>query len=275
MSKLYFRYGAMNCGKTSALLQVAHNYEERGMRVLLMKPSTDTKGSNKVTSRIGLEREVDILLAPNDNIKGKITLSGIDAIIVDEAQFLTPKQVDELYAITKEYNIPILCYGLRADFKMIGFPGSTRLLEIADDIEELKTVCRCGAKATQNLRRVKGEPVFDGDQVVIDGSDNVTYESVCGKCYLRMREAVTSEHSLMGVSKQYMVMMQDEWNNLYYLGLYKELQDALPDVNEFLEVYDVSLEELSEYPSTLGTCFDTEVEIDGGVIMVRGFVMYV
>lgn len=275
MSKLYFRYGAMNCGKTSALLQVAHNYEERGMRVLLMKPSTDTKGSNKVTSRIGLEREVDILLAPNNNIKGKITLSGIDAIIVDEAQFLTPKQVDELYAITKEYNIPILCYGLRADFKMIGFPGSTRLLEIADDIEELKTVCRCGAKATQNLRRVKGEPVFDGDQVVIDGSDNVTYESVCGKCYLRMREAATSKHSLMGVSKQYMVMMQDEWNNLYYLGLYKELQDALPDVNEFLEVYNVSLEELSEYPSTLGACFDTEVEIDGGVIMVRGFVMYV
>lgn len=268
MSKLYFRYGAMNCGKTSALLQVAHNYEERGMRVLLIKPSTDTKGDSKVTSRIGLEREVDILLAPNDNIKGKITLSGVDAIIVDEAQFLTPKQVDELYAITKEYNIPILCYGLRADFKMIGFPGSTRLLEIADDIEELKTVCKCGAKATQNLRRVKGEPVFDGDQVVIDGSDNVIYESVCGKCYLKMRELKNT------ISRKYMVMIQDEWNNLYYLGEFKELKDALPDINDFLEVYNVSLEILEEYPSTLGYCFDTEVEVDGGVVMIRGFVLY-
>ena len=110
------------------------------------------------------------------------------AIIIDEAQFLTPAQVDELYFIAKIFNIPVLCYGLRCDFQMKGFPGSTRLLEIADDLEELKTICSCGKKATQNLRLVNDKPVFTGDQVSIDNQDNVKYIAVCGDCYLRLLE---------------------------------------------------------------------------------------
>ncbi len=187
MSKLYFRYGAMNCGKTTALLQVAHNYEERGMKVILIKPLIDTKGENKVVSRLGVDRKVDILLSPEDNIMKYLKCLDVNAIIVDEAQFLTQKQVDELYLITKEYDIPVLCYGLRCDFQMKGFKGSTRLLEIADDIEELKTICKCGKKATQNLRLVNGVPVFEGNQVEIDNQDEIKYISVCGKCYIKYK----------------------------------------------------------------------------------------
>ena len=109
------------------------------------------------------------------------------AIIVDEAQFLMPLQVDELYEITKIYDIPVLCYGLRCDFQMRGFPGATRLLEISDDIEELKTICKCGKKATQNIRLINGNPVFDGKQIEIDNQDNIQYESVCGGCYLKLK----------------------------------------------------------------------------------------
>ena len=187
MSKLYFRYGAMNCGKTSALLQVAHNYEEKEMNVVLVKPKLDTKAEDKVSSRIGLERKVDILLDSTDVLMDKISIEKPHAIIVDEAQFLTEKQIDELYYITKVYDIPVLCYGLRADFKMQGFEGSTRLLQIADDIEEMKTICQCGSKATQNIRKINGQVVFNGEQVVIDNSDKVEYESVCGKCYLKLK----------------------------------------------------------------------------------------
>lgn len=186
MAKLYFRYGAMNCGKTTSLLQVAHNYEERGMNILLVKPEVDNKGNNEVVSRLGVSRKVDILLKSNDNIVSCIKKIP-NAIIVDEAQFLTATQVDELYNITKIYNIPVLCYGLRTDFQMKGFSGSTRLLEIADDIEELKTICRCGKKATQNLRIINGVPTFSGNQIEIDNQANVKYESVCGECYLKYK----------------------------------------------------------------------------------------
>ena len=187
MSKLYFRYGAMSSGKTAALLQVAHNYERQGMTIVLVKPSIDTKAEEKVSSRLGIERPVDVLLAPTDRLIDKMEPIKPHAIIVDEAQFLTPEQVDELYVITKAYDIPVLCYGLRCDFQMNGFPGSTRLLLIADDVEELKTICKCGSKATQNLRLVNGEPVFEGEQVVIDDHTQVEYEGVCGKCYLKLR----------------------------------------------------------------------------------------
>ena len=189
MSKLYFRYGAMNCGKTTALLQVAHNYEEQGMTVLLIKPSIDTKGDDTVVSRLGISRKVDVLLQPNDIIIPHLPDRDIqvNAIIVDEAQFLTPAQVDELYFISKTLNIPVLTYGLRCDFQMKGFPGSIRLLEIADDLEELKTICSCGKKATQNLRLVNGRPVFTGEQVSIDNQDDVKYCSVCGDCYLKLK----------------------------------------------------------------------------------------
>ena len=187
MSKLYYRYGAMSSGKTAALLQVAYNYEQQGMIVVLVKPSVDTKGKTKVTSRLGIEREVDIVLAPNESLIEKMKPIKPHAIIVDEAQFLTEGQVDELYIITKKYDIPVLCYGLRCDFQMRGFEGSTRLLLLADDIEELKTICQCGSKATQNLRLINNQPVFEGEQIVIDDHTKVEYTGVCGKCYLKLR----------------------------------------------------------------------------------------
>lgn len=194
MSKLYFRYGAMNSGKTTILLQTAHNYEERGMKVIIIKPSVDTKGDSKIVSRLGIDREVDIQLAPTETILDRLDhkidwlIYQPNVIIVDEAQFLTPSQVDELYVITKECDIPVLCYGLRCDFQMKGFPGATRLLEVADEITELKTICRCGKKATQNVRIINSIPTFIGDQVAIDGEQDVQYESTCGKCYLELRK---------------------------------------------------------------------------------------
>lgn len=187
MSKLYFRYGAMNSGKTAALLQVAHNYEEKGMKVVVIKPSIDTKGDDKITSRIGIERQVDVILDPKDIVIRYVVEETPDAIIVDEAQFLTVDQVNELYAITKILEVPVLAYGLRCDFQMNGFEGATRLLEIADDIEELKTICKCGNKATQNIRLVNGTPTFEGEQVAIDGTEDIAYDSVCGECYLRLK----------------------------------------------------------------------------------------
>ena len=195
MAKLYFRYGAMNSGKTTMLLQTAHNYEERGMKIIIIKPMIDTKGEDKIISRLGIERAVDIRLTEQDSImdcirkKYKNNAFKTNAIIVDEAQFLQPFQVDELFDITKTFDIPVLAYGLRCDFRMSGFPGATRLLEIADDITELKTICECGKKATQNLRFINGEPTFNGDTISIDGASNeIEYKSVCGKCYLKIRK---------------------------------------------------------------------------------------
>ena len=190
MSKTYFRYGAMSSGKTAALLQVAHNYEQKGLSVVLIKPAIDTKAQDKVSSRLGIERPVDILLAPGEHIMDKMKPEKPAAIIVDEAQFLQTEQVDELYLITKAFDVPVLCYGLRCDFRMEGFEGSTRLLQVADDIEELKTICQCGAKATQNLRLINGEPIFEGEQVEIDNHTKVEYEGVCGKCYLKFRRRI-------------------------------------------------------------------------------------
>ncbi len=187
MAKLYFRYGAMNCGKTTAIIQVAHNYEEKGKQVLLMKPSIDTKGGSKIINRTNLSREVDILLNKDDKVSNYIK-SDIAAILIDEAHFLEPAQVDELYEIAKLKNIPVLCYGLRCNFKMIAWPGSARLLQIADDIEEIKTICECGKKATISIRRINNIPVFEGPDNLIDGTQKeVTYESVCGECYIKLR----------------------------------------------------------------------------------------
>lgn len=187
MSKLYFRYGVMSSGKSAALLQVAHNYEKKGMYIRLIKPAIDTKAKDKVSSRIGIERTVDILLTPTDKVLNRMKSHKPAAIIIDEAQFLTIEQVDELYLITKLYDIPVLCYGLRCDFKMQPFEGSARLLQIADDIEELKTICPCGSKATQNIRLINGEPVFEGEQIEIDDHTKVEYDGVCGLCYLKLK----------------------------------------------------------------------------------------
>ena len=185
MAKLYFRYGAMNSGKTALLLQAAHNYEERGMEVLIVKPTIDSKGDDHLVSRIGLTRKVDKLLAPKDDIYKyvKKLKRKIKCILVDEAQFLEKEQVDELMHIVVKLNIPVICYGLWSDFKTNGFPGSTRLLELAHTIEEMKTICSCGRKAMFNARKVNEKYVFDGEQVAIDGEDKVTYESLCPNCY--------------------------------------------------------------------------------------------
>ncbi len=190
MSKLYFRYGAMNSGKSTHLMQVAHNYEERGMRVILIKPSTDKKGGDKLVSRLGVERKVDILCEKKMDIYEEIkkwqeVKFKIDCILVDEVQFMTKEQVDQLFKIAVVLDIPVICYGLRTDFMMEGFEGSTRLLLLAHSIEEMKTICKCGRKAILNGRKINDEFVFEGEQVAIDNIDNVQYESLCGHCYFR------------------------------------------------------------------------------------------
>ena len=189
MAKLIFKYGAMNSGKSTILLQTAHNYEERGMKVLVVKPAIESKAEDKVSSRLNVERKVDYLIYSDtsllDLIKNHLDVT---CILVDEAQFLEPNQVDELLRITTDYNITVVCYGLRTDFKTNGFPGSIRLLEVAHNFEEMETVCRCGKKAKFNARFIDDKIVTEGDQVLIDGTSTITYESVCPKCYFELKE---------------------------------------------------------------------------------------
>ncbi|MDU4144842.1 MULTISPECIES: thymidine kinase [Clostridium] len=192
MSKLYFRYGAMNSGKSTHLMQVAYNYKERGMRVLLIKPSTDKKGGDRLVSRLGVEVKVDMIVDKDTSIlsevKENIELSGkLDCILVDEVQFMKKYQIDQLFEIAVTLEIPVICYGLRTDFKMEGFEGSERLLLIAHSIEEMKTICKCGNKALLNGRKINGKFVFSGDQIAIDTVDNVEYESLCGQCYYKYK----------------------------------------------------------------------------------------
>jgi thymidine kinase len=198
MAKLYFRHGAMNSGKSTALLQVAHNYEERGQAVILAKPNTDSKGEDAIVSRLGVERSVDLLVAPTENLRVEFTLlanehrarsnSPIACLLIDEAQFLTREQVNQALEIAVLDGVPVLAYGIRTDFQTKGFPGSLRLLEIAHTLEELKTICRCGKKAMFNARKLGGDFIFTGNQVAIDG-DVVTYESLCASCYFNECEA--------------------------------------------------------------------------------------
>ena len=190
MAKLYFKYGAMNSGKSTILLQSAHNYEERGMRTVLLKPMIDTKGADSVVSRLGVSRKVHHLVSATDSIRdiinNDIRQNGkLHCIFVDESQFLAIPQVDQLFWIAVEMDIPVICYGLRTDFLTNGFPASSRLLELAHSIEELKTICRCGKKAMFNARKINGKFVFEGEQVAIDNENNVEYESLCPVCYLR------------------------------------------------------------------------------------------
>lgn len=192
MSKLYFRYGAMNCGKSTNLLQVAYNYEEKGMKVVIIKPKTDTKGGDKIVSRLGLSRKVDVLVDKDDDIRYSIKKwnknnESIDCILADEVQFFKKKHIDELFKIAVLDNIPVICYGIRTDFQMKGFEGSERLLLLAHSIEELKTICKCGKKAIFNGRKINGKFVFQGKQVIIDKENNVEYEPLCGKCYFKYK----------------------------------------------------------------------------------------
>jgi len=191
MAKLYFRYGAMNCGKSTAIMQVSYNYFERGMKALIVKPSVDIKGDDKVVSRLGIDRKVDYLIKPDEDIfkviKDHLTKEKIHCLLVDEVQFLKAKQIDELLSVAVTLGVPVICYGLRTDFLMNGFEGSARLLLIAHSIEELKTICTCGRKATLNGRMIDGKYVFEGDQVAIDGENQVAYQSLCAACYLKYR----------------------------------------------------------------------------------------
>ncbi len=190
MSKLYFRYGAMNSGKSTALMQVAHNYEERNMKVLVIKPKIDTKGDNLLISRLNLKRSVDVLVKENDNLL-ELNLENIKCILVDEAQFLSKEHIDQLFEIAVLKKIPVICYGIRCDFLMDGFEGSTRLLQIAHSLEEVKTICRCGKKAMVNARKINGNFVFEGERIAIDGSGNIEYESLCPECYLNFKNQIT------------------------------------------------------------------------------------
>ncbi|NFI04751.1 thymidine kinase [Clostridium botulinum] len=193
MSKLYFRYGAMNSGKSTHLMQVAYNYEERGMNVVIIKPSVDNKGGDKIVSRLGVEKKVDIMISEKDNIFDLVSeyinqKSKIDCLLVDEVQFMKSNQIDQLFKIAVTLDIPIICYGLRTDFKMNGFEGSIRLLLLAHSIEEMKTICACGKKAILNGRKINGRFVFEGQQVAIDQENDVYYESLCGECYYKYKK---------------------------------------------------------------------------------------
>ena len=186
MAKLYFKYGAMGSSKTAQALITKYNYEENGLRVWLIKPSADTRdGVCLLRSRIGLEAQVEVI-SPDADIRLLFDArqkGACDVIIVDECQFMTPLQIDQLRSIVDEYNIPVMCFGLRTDFQTKLFPGSLRLMEVADTIQEIKTICDCGAKATVNARISDGYIVTEGAQVVLGGNDS--YIAMCHRCYIR------------------------------------------------------------------------------------------
>ena len=186
MAKLYFKYGAMGSSKTAQALITKYNYEENDMKVWLLKPSADTRdGVSVLRSRIGLEAEVEIA-TPDVNIYDQFVAAHAgkcDAVIVDECQFLSSNQIDQLRQIVDDFNVPVMCFGLRTDFQTHLFPGSHRLMELADAIEEIKTMCDCGAKATVNARINDGYIVTEGAQVVLGGND--CYIAMCHRCYVR------------------------------------------------------------------------------------------
>ncbi|MBM6829168.1 thymidine kinase [Anaerotignum lactatifermentans] len=195
MAKLYFRYGAMGSSKSAQALITKFNYEEKGMRVWLLKPSVDTRnGADIVKSRIGLEQKADVVTPEMDlfEIFRQREREFYDVIIADEAQFFLPVQIEQLRDIVDAYNVPVLCFGLRTDFRTKMFPGSKRLLELADSITELKTVCACGSKAIVNARLdQEGNVVTDGEQVFLGG--NESYRAMCYKCWKKAQERKKEE----------------------------------------------------------------------------------
>ena len=193
MAKLYFRYGAMGCGKTMQLLQVAFNYEERGHKVCVIKPKMDTKNGTKLLTRIGPERETDFCFDKNEDLFSKIDKDyrSVHCVLVDEAQFMTKEQVDQLMMVVVKLDIPVIAYGLRLNFKREdgGFDGATRLLQQAHEIDEIKTICDCGRKAVYNARFVNGKMVADGPDILIDVPENqVDYRALCANCYQKNLE---------------------------------------------------------------------------------------
>ena len=187
MAKLYFKYGAMGSSKTAQALITKYNYEENDMNVWLIKPSADTRdGAQILRSRIGLQAEVEVMV-PGQNIYDAYAAKyngNCHAVIVDECQFMTEEQIDQLRAIVDEFNVPVMCFGLRTDFQTKLFPGSRRLMEVADTIQEIKTICDCSAKATVNARiDAEGYIVTEGAQVVLGGNDS--YIAMCHRCWIR------------------------------------------------------------------------------------------
>ncbi|MDN5687976.1 MAG: thymidine kinase [Brachybacterium sp.] len=194
MAKLHFKYGAMNSGKSDTLIKTAYNYDERGLATLTVKPALDTKGEEWVVARGGARRRVDVLARPGEALREHVHavadergLRPLHAVLVDEAQFLDPAQIDQLFRIAKQDGISVICYGLRTDFRTATFPGAQRLFELADNVEKLPTMCRCGSQAEFNCRLVDGRYVFEGDQVAIDEArtGTVTYVSLCGPCFMQ------------------------------------------------------------------------------------------
>lgn len=202
MAKLYYKYGAMKCGKTRDLIKTWYNYREKGMNVLIMKPGKDKKAGDNIQSRAKEELRADFVLPAEVNVYELVSRyivdNNLDCILVDEAQFLTAKQIDEFTDIVDLLHIPVLCYGLKADAFTHAFTGSARLFEVADVFDELKAICKCGAKATYNIRydrnEITGEltPVFTGEQIAIDGIDS-EYDSVCRSCYKKIRRRYYEE----------------------------------------------------------------------------------
>ena len=185
MAKLYFKYGAMGSSKTAQALITKYNYEENDLKVWLIKPSADTRdGVAILRSRIGLEATVEVI-SPDVDVYARFQgtqAQRCNAVIVDECQFMTALQIDQLRAIVDDYGIPVMCFGLRTDFQTKLFPGSLRLMELADNIEEIKTMCDCGRKATVNARISDGYVVTEGAQVVLGGNDN--YIAMCHRCWV-------------------------------------------------------------------------------------------
>jgi len=182
MARLYYRYSAMNAGKSTYLLQVAHNYNENGKEVMLFTSALDGReGYGFISSRLGLKREARVYGTDSDFFE-LLKDADVACVLVDEAQFLTPGQVRQLHQWTHQRNIPVMCFGIRSDFRGDPFPGSAALLVLAENLEEIKTVCRCGKKATMNIRTsADGKRVMQGEQVLIGGND--TYRQVCAKCF--------------------------------------------------------------------------------------------
>jgi len=183
MAKLYFKYGAMGSSKSAQALITQFNYEELGMKVWLIKPSIDDRdGKNIIRSRIGLQREAQVITPEEDILETFKTIPDVDVIIADEAQFFTPEQIDQLRQIVDDEDLPVLCFGLRTDFLTHFFPGAQRLMELADSLTEIKTVCACGRKATVNARiGADGRIVTEGGQILLGGNDS--YVAMCHKCW--------------------------------------------------------------------------------------------
>ena len=188
MANLEYRYGPMNSGKSMAVLQMAYNYEENNKKVLLVKCALDTKGEDYLVSRIGPKRKIGVKLDKNESLLDDKYIKLVkdkNAILVDEAQFLTKKQVEDLWIISKNMNIPVICFGLKTNFKSEFFEGSKRLFELSDKFKELETICSCGTKARFNARKINGKYILDGDEIIIDKeNENIEYVPLCGKCYL-------------------------------------------------------------------------------------------